>query len=69
LKQLFFQSIPISGLKCDIVFTVFKNRMHEEPELVRSLRVVFQFNITIDGKLMTIWSNKKFEVLLNLKSD
>ncbi|XP_054160689.1 peroxisomal multifunctional enzyme type 2-like [Oppia nitens] len=50
------ESVPTSGLKCDIVFNVFKNRMHEEPELVRSLRVVFQFNITIDGKLKTIWT-------------
>lgn len=54
----FYQSIPISGLKSDIVFTVFKNRMHEEPDLVRRLRVIFQFNITINGKIRAVWSKQ-----------
>lgn len=49
-------SIPTSGLKSDIVFNVFKNRMHEEPDLVRRLRVIFQFNITKNGEQKAIWS-------------
>lgn len=55
-----FDSIPTSGLKSDIVFNVFKNRMHEEPELVRRLRVIFQFNITKNGEQKAIWS--KFDI-------
>ncbi|CAG2183464.1 unnamed protein product, partial [Oppiella nova] len=30
--------------------------MHEEPDLVRRLKVVFQFNITVDGQQRTIWT-------------
>lgn len=52
-------SIPTSGLKSDIVFNVFKNRMHEEPELVRRLRVIFQFIITKNGEQKAVWSKLK----------
>jgi len=57
------ESIPTSGLKSDIVFNVFKNRMHEEPDLVRRLRVIFQFNITKNGEQKAIWTadNKSTE--------
>lgn len=30
--------------------------MHEEPEMIRRLRVTFQFNIMKDGKQMATWS-------------
>lgn len=49
-------SIPQSGLKCDILFLVIKNRIQEEPEYVKKLRVVFQFNITKNGQLAAIWT-------------
>lgn len=54
--QALFNSIPQSGLKCDILFLVVKNRIKEEPEYVKRLRVLFQFNITKNNKLAAIWS-------------
>lgn len=54
--QALFDSIPQTGLKCDVLFLVIKNRIQEEPEYVKKLRVVFQFNITKDGKLAAIWT-------------
>lgn len=49
-------SIPQSGLKCDILFLVIRNRIAEEPEYVKRLRVVFQFNITKDNKPAATWT-------------
>lgn len=49
-------SIPTSGLKCDILFLVIKNRIAEEPDYVKKLRVVFQFNITKEGKHAATWT-------------
>lgn len=49
-------SIPISGIKCDILFLVIRNRIQEEPEYVKRLRVVFQFNITKDARPVAIWT-------------
>lgn len=54
--QALFDSIPQSGLKCDILFVVIKNRIQEEQEYVRRLRVIFQFNITKDGKPAATWT-------------
>lgn len=54
--QALFDSIPQSGLKCDILFLVIKNRIQEEPEYVKRLRVVFQFNITKNGQLAATWT-------------
>lgn len=51
-----FDSIPQNGLKCDILFLVIKNRIREEPEYVKKLRVVFQFNITKESKVAAIWT-------------
>lgn len=54
--QALFDSIPQSGLKCDILFLVTRNRLYEEPEYVKKLRAVFQFNITKEGKVAAIWT-------------
>lgn len=54
--QALFDSIPQNGLKCDILFLVIKNRIKEEPEYVKRLRVVFQFNIMKNGTLATTWT-------------
>lgn len=54
--QALFDSIPQTGLKCDILFLVIKNRIQEEPEYVKRLRVVFQFNITKGGELVATWT-------------
>lgn len=54
--QALFDSIPQSGLKCDILFLVIKNRIKEEPEYVKRLRVVFQFNITQNGQPAATWT-------------
>lgn len=54
--QALFDSIPQNGLKCDIFFLAIKNRIQEEPEYVKKLRVVFQFNITKNGELAAIWT-------------
>lgn len=42
-------SIPVSGLRCDLIFSVFKNRCHEEPDFMKRLRVIFQFNVLKKG--------------------
>lgn len=55
--QALFDSIPQSGLKCDILFVVIRNRIKEEQEYVKRLRVVFQFNITKNGQLAAIWTS------------
>ena len=54
--QALFDSIPQNGLKCDVLFLVIKNRIQEEPEYVKKLRVVFQFNITKNGKPAATWT-------------
>lgn len=54
--QALFDSIPQTGLKCDILFLVIKNRIQEELEYVKKLRVVFQFNITKNGELAATWT-------------
>lgn len=50
------QSIPTDGLKSDIIFNIIKNRMNEEPDLVRAMKFVIQFNITKNGKIVAVWS-------------
>lgn len=54
--QALFDSIPQNGLKCDIFFLAIKNRIQEEPEYVKRLRVVFQFNITKNGEVVATWT-------------
>lgn len=49
-------AIPVSGLRCDLIFSVFKNRCHEEPDFMKRLRVIFQFNVLKKGKLVTSWT-------------
>lgn len=54
--QALFDSIPQTGLKCDILFLTIKNRIQEEPEYVKRLRVVLQFNITKNGEPAATWT-------------
>lgn len=54
--QALFDSIPQTGLKCDVIFLVIKNRIREEPEYVKRLRVVFQFNITKNQQHAATWT-------------
>lgn len=54
--QALLDSIPQSGLKCDILFLVIKNRIAEEPDYVKKLRVIFQFNILKAGEVAAIWT-------------
>lgn len=54
--QALFDSIPQKGLKCDIFFLAIKNRIQEEPEYVKRLRVVFQFNITKNSEPAATWT-------------
>ena len=50
------RSIPTTGLKSDIMFTIIRNRMHEEPEIMKRLTASYQFNILLNGEPKTIWS-------------
>lgn len=50
------KSIPSSGYKCDILFSIIDFRMKEEPDLVDQLKAVFQYNITQNGKHITTWT-------------
>lgn len=54
--EALFDSIPQSGIKCDILFLVIRNRIQEEPEYVKRLRVVFQFNITQNAQIVAVWT-------------
>ena len=55
-EEALLQSIPTDGLKSDIVFNIIKARMDEEPDLVKALKFVIQFNITRNGKVVAVWS-------------
>lgn len=50
------KAYPVTGIKADIFFNIFKNRCHEEPEFMQRLRVAFQFNITKNGKPVCVWT-------------
>lgn len=50
------EAIPTTGYKCDLIFSVFRNRCHEEPDFMKRLRVVFQFNVLRDGKPACVWT-------------
>ncbi|RWS29708.1 peroxisomal multifunctional enzyme type 2-like isoform X1, partial [Leptotrombidium deliense] len=50
------ERIPVTGLKGDVFFNIFKARMHEEPDFMKRLRVIFQFNILKNGKPACIWT-------------
>lgn len=50
------KSVPISGYKCDILFSIIDYRMKEEPELIEQLKAIFQYNITQNGKHVTTWT-------------
>ena len=50
------RSIPTTGLKSDIMFTIIRNRMHEEPEIMKRLTASYQFNILLNGQPKTVWS-------------
>lgn len=54
--EALLESIPNSGLKCDVAFNVMKSRMHEEPELIKTHRFIIQFNITKNGKPASTWT-------------
>lgn len=55
--QALLDSVPDSGLKCDIVFAVIKARIHEEQDLVKRLRAVLQFNILKHGEHIATWTS------------
>lgn len=55
-EDALFRSIPSSGYKCDILFSIIDFRMKEEPDLVEQLRAIFQYNITQNGKHITTWT-------------
>jgi hypothetical protein len=50
------QAVPTTGLKADLIFNVFKNRCHEEPDFMKRLRAAFQFNILKKGAQVCSWS-------------
>jgi len=54
--EAILQSIPTDGLKSDIVFNIIKTRMNEEPDLVKAMKFVIQFNITKNGKIVSVWT-------------
>lgn len=54
--EALLRSIPSSGYKCDILFSVIDYRMKEEPDLIEQLKAVFQYNITQNGKHITTWT-------------
>ncbi|KAG9509360.1 Peroxisomal multifunctional enzyme A, partial [Fragariocoptes setiger] len=49
-------SIPTSGLKCDLLFKIIGDRMRKEPELTEQIKAIFQFNISQDGKQVATWT-------------
>ncbi|CAG2171378.1 unnamed protein product, partial [Oppiella nova] len=49
-------SIPVDGLKSDVVFNTIRTRLSEEPDLVKAMRFVIQFNITRNGKVVAVWT-------------
>jgi hypothetical protein len=56
IDSAILQSIPTDGLKSDIVFNIIKTRMNEEPDLVKAMKFLIQFNITKNGKIVSVWS-------------
>jgi putative sterol carrier protein len=54
--EAILQSIPTDGLKSDIVFNIIKARMNEEPDLVKAMKFLIQFNITKNGKIVSVWT-------------
>lgn len=62
-EDALFNSIPTSGLKCDLLFKIIGDRMQDEPDLVEQLKAVFQYNITRDGKHATTWTaDTKYDI-------
>ncbi|XP_054158565.1 uncharacterized protein LOC128956877 [Oppia nitens] len=49
-------SIPVDGLKSDIVFNTMQQRLIQEPELVGAFKFLIQFNITKNGKPVAVWT-------------
>ena len=39
-----------------MIFNIFRNRMHEEPDFVRRIAASYQFNVMLNGKFVTTWS-------------
>lgn len=54
--EALLKSIPSTGHKCDILFSIIDARMKEEPDLIEQLKAVFQYNITHEGKQITTWT-------------
>lgn len=54
--EAILKSVPVSGYKCDILFSIIDYRMKEEPDLIEQLKAVFQYNITQNGKHITTWT-------------
>ncbi|CAG2114191.1 unnamed protein product [Medioppia subpectinata] len=55
-EEALLASIPVDGLKSDIVFNTIRTRLSEEPDLVKAMRFVIQFNITRNGKVVAVWT-------------
>lgn len=47
-------------LKSDFVFQIFAERLQEEPELAKKMKVVYHWNIMQSGKKISEWS--KFDI-------
>lgn len=54
--EALLKSVPVSGYKCDLLFSIIDYRMREEPDLIEQLKAVFQYNITQNGKHVTTWT-------------
>ena len=57
-EEAIFAEIPVDGLKSDVVFSIIRKRMSEEPDLVKAFKFVIQFNITRNGKVVAVWSTR-----------
>ncbi|XP_023214649.1 peroxisomal multifunctional enzyme type 2-like, partial [Centruroides sculpturatus] len=47
---------PPSYLKADILFGIFAERLHEEPDLAKKMKMVYHWTILKDKKKATEWT-------------
>lgn len=59
LEQSILDTIPIDGLKSDVVFEILRSRFHLEPELFRKILFLVQINFTQNRKPIATWSKLK----------
>jgi hypothetical protein len=53
---VFFVQAPRPSLQSDSVFDMMKKRVAANPERVKNIGGVFQYNITKDGSTVATWS-------------